>query len=189
METATLDKYGNVHVDRERLPVPKGMAQQSVTLKIYWDSLEVMDETYTTLAVLPRPNSLKQQKINWTQELEQIQNKPRAVPYTMVYSALPEVLQRYLSIDDLVYRKRRLKCLIQWLGKDYQIDQIAEAITHIAPHLWDEEGVVYQELYRTIHPEKPSPFDRLEESYTPSGVRNYEPVLEAYDVLTGEVWS
>lgn len=189
VETAKLDKYGNIHIDQERLPVPGGMAQQSVALKVYWDRLEVVDEAYKTLAILLRPFSLKQQEIDWIQELEQVKNKPRAVPYTTVYTALPETLQRYVDIADLPHRRRRVRCLIQWLGDGYRIDQIGGVVAHIAPHLWDEEGVIYQELYRTIHPEEPNHLDRLEESYTPSSVRNYEPVLEAYDALTGEVWS
>jgi len=58
LETARLDKYGNIHMDRERLSVPGGGAGQLVSLKVYWDRVEVMDEAHETIAVLPRPSSL-----------------------------------------------------------------------------------------------------------------------------------
>src|SRR5699024_12754309 len=99
-----LDKYGNIHMDRERLSVPGGGGGQLVFLKVYWDRVEVMDEAHETIAVLPRPSSLKQQEIDWVQALEQVKNKPRAVPYTVVYSALPKTLKRYLGIADLSHR-------------------------------------------------------------------------------------
>jgi len=184
--TANLDKYGSVHIDQERLSVPGGSAKQLVSLKMYWDHVEVLNEAYKTIAVLPRPFSLKQQELNWIQELEQLKNKPRAVPYTIVYSALSETLRRYLDISDLPDRSRRMKNLIKWLRDGYDIDQITKALSHIATYLWDEDGMVYQELYRTIHPEQ---LEYLEETYTPSDVRDYEPALEAYDALTSKGWS
>lgn len=184
-ETTKLDKYGKVHLDRERLQVPGGSAQQLVSLKIYWDRLEVLNKTYETLATIPRPFSLKQQEIDWMQELKQVLHKPKAVPYTVVYSALSETLKRYLSVTDLSHRKRRMGCLIQWLSDGYHVDQITIALDHVSPGLWGEEGLVYQELYRTIRPEAS---DYLEETYTPSHVRGYEPALDAYNALMGG-WS
>ncbi|WP_167751509.1 IS21 family transposase [Lentibacillus salicampi] len=188
LETAKLDKYGKVHIDQERLSVPGGGAQQLVSLKVYWDRVEVMNEAHEAIAVLPRPFSLKQQDIDWIQELEQVKNKPRAIPYTMVYSALPETLRRYLDVD-LPHRRKRMKNLLQWLNDGYRTEQVAEAVSHISSDFWDEAGVIYQELYRTIYPKTAGYLEDLEESYTPSSVRDYEPELGAYDNLIEMGWS
>ncbi|TRM11491.1 IS21 family transposase [Lentibacillus cibarius] len=189
LETSKLDKYGNIHMDKGRVSVPDGGAEQLVSLKVYWNRVEVMNETYETIATLPHPVGLKQQEMDWIRELKQVKDKPRAIPYTMVYTALPEILQRYLDPVDLPHRKKRISSLIRWLQDGYLIDQIAEAIASISPGLWRDEGVVYQELYRTMHPETADYLQSLEEGYTPSNVRDYEPALEAYDTLTRKVWS
>lgn len=189
LETARLDKYGNLHRDNERLSVPDGGANQPVSLKVYWDRLEVMDGANETLAVLLQPSSLKQQPFDWIRELEQVKHKPRAIPYTLVYSALPETLQQYLDVADLPHRKQRMGSLLQWLHDGYTINQTAEAVAHINSDLWNEAGVIYQALYRTVHAETAARFESLEETYTPSSVRDYEPELEAYDNLIGREWS
>lgn len=184
-EAAVLDKYGRARFDQTFLAVPGGTGQQRVALKVYWDRLEVMDEAYQTLGIIPRSYSLKQQKIDWVQELKQVKDKPRALPYTMVYSALPEPLQRYLEGTDLPQRKKRMNQLIKWLHDDCSIDRLAQAIRNTSSHLWNEEGVIYQELYRLMQPDT---FESLPEPYTPDEIRRYDPCLEAYDALMEEGW-
>ncbi|TFJ90234.1 IS21 family transposase, partial [Lentibacillus salicampi] len=189
LETARLDKYGNLHRDKERLSVPEGGAGQLVSLKVYWDQMEVLDEANEHLVTLPRSSSLNLQEFDWIQELRQVKHKPRAIPYTLAYTALPETLREYLDVADLPHRKQRIGSLLQWLHDGYPIDQISGAVAHISSDHWDEAGVIYQELYRTMHPEIATQLESLEESYTPSSVRDYEPELEVYDNLIGKGWA
>lgn len=182
LKTAKLDKYSRVRFEKEFYAIPKENALTPVVLKVYWDEVQVLNEEYKQIGVFSRPYSLKEQSIEWEAELQLIQHKPRAIPYSSVYSILPINLKAYVGIDDLNKRRIRVGHLIQWLQGGYTIDSINVAIEQISPELLDQEGVIYHRLYQGVHP-VPT-FEILAETYTPEVCREYDPDLTVYDVLS-----
>lgn len=182
LKTAKLDKYSRVRFEKEFHAIPKGNALTPVVLKVYWDEVQVLNEAYKQIGVFSRSYSLKEQSIEWEAELQLIQHKPRAIPYSSVYSILPIDIKSYVGIKDLNKRRSRVGQLIQWLQGGYTINSINVAIGEISPELLDQEGVIYQRLYQGVHPVRT--FEILAETYTPGVCREYDPDLTVYDVLS-----
>lgn len=182
LEATTLDKYGRVSFEGQKFSVAKGNLNESVLLKIHWDEVKVLGQNYEELGAFPRPYSFKERDIDWTAELAVIHKKPKAVTYAWIYSQLPLVLQRYVSIEELNKRRSRIGWILKWLNGGHSIDQIAQAVEHTSAYQHDQEGVMYHALYQASHPVVS--MEALEESYTPIDVRNYEPDLEMYDQLS-----
>ncbi len=178
---ASLDNYRRFRWEKEFFTVPSGAGHESVLIKAYWDRLEVLNSDYEKMAEFPRPYTFKEQVIDWKSELAIIQKKPRALEYTWVYSLLPERIQLYLNQLDSPVRKKRIAQLTKWLKEGYTINQVDNALAEVSVHLWDQEGIVYQSLYRQIHssPE----FEFLPEAHTPHELKDYEPDLNAYNRL------
>ncbi len=181
LSTAVLDKYGKVDFDGKRFTIPKGSYNETVLLKTYWDEVQVLNEQYELIGSFPRPYTFKDRAIDWIAELECIQHKPKAVPYSWIYSQLPSSLQAYLAVADLVRRKKRIGWFIKWLNAGHTVKTINQAIEHTSSYQHDQEGILYHTLYRLDSPHVDT--DALPESYTPEAVRHYDPDLNAYDQL------
>lgn len=179
---ATLDKYGKVDWDGQKFMVPRGRNHEHVLLKTYWDEVIVMNEQFETIGSFPRPYTFREREIDWVAELKLIHRKPKAVPYSWIYSQLPQTVRAYVSESDLSRRKKRLSWLIKWLEAGYCIDHIDQALTKTSVFQLDQESVIFHHLYRLTNP--PLDLDALPESYTPEEVRHYDPDLQAYDELT-----
>ena len=82
---------------------------------------------------------------------------------------------------DMSKRKERISRITRWLKEGYTIEQIAQAIAETSVHLLDEEGVLYQALYRQEHPI--STLESLPETHTPESFKGYDPDLESYNAL------
>lgn len=177
----TLDKYGKVDWDGRRFHVPKGKRHEPVLLKTYWDKVVVLNAQYEVLDAFPRPYTFKEREIDWVAELQLTYHKPKAVPYSWVYSQLPKAIQAYVNVSDLSKRKKRIGWLMKWLETGYTIDDIDQALSQISVYQLDQESVIFHTLYRLASP--PAIQDELTESYTPEEVRHYEPDLHAYDKL------
>jgi transposase len=184
LNTSVLDKYGRVEFEGQRYPIAKGRLNESVLLKIHWDEVEVLDQKYQKLGAFSRPYSFKEQEIDWKTELENIHKKPKAVTYAWIYSQLPLSIQSYVNITDLNKRKSRIGCLIKWINGGYTVDLISQAIQKTSIYQLDQEGVMYHTLYQISHPV--SSVEALEEHYTPTKLKNYDPDLAVYDRLSKE---
>lgn len=182
LEDGTLDKYGRIAFEGQHYPVAKGSVNESVWLKIHWDEVEVLNQDYARLGSFSRPYSFKEQAIDWITELELIHKKPKAVTYAWIYTQLPPSVQSYVEISDLSKRKSRVGWLIKWISSGYTINQVAQAIERTSVYQQDQEGVLYHALYQISHPT--SSMEVLEEPYTPTALKDYDPDLEAYDQLT-----
>lgn len=177
----TLDKYGKVNWDGQRIRIPKGKQHEPVLLKTYWDKVVVLNAQYEVLDTFPRPYSFKERGIDWVAELQLTHHKPKAVPYSWIYSQLPKVIQAYINVSELSKRKKRIGWLMKWLVAGYTIGDIDQALSQISVYQLDQESIIFHTLYRLASP--PSIQDVLTESYTPEEVRHYEPDLHAYDKL------
>ncbi|GGJ81447.1 transposase [Anoxybacillus voinovskiensis] len=181
VKSTSLDKYGRLRLDDASFSVAGGVAKQSVWMKVFWDRIEVFDTEYRMMEILPRPYTFQEKEMDWRRELELLRNKPKAIPYTMVFHALPESVQHYLIQADLPKRKGRVSRITGWLKEGYTMEQIAQAISETSAHLLDEEGVLYQALYRQEHPVWSA--ESLPEPYTPDAFKGYDPDLESYNLL------
>jgi transposase len=184
LDSAVLDNYGRVEFESQRYPIAKGRLNESVLLKIHWDEVEVLGQNYEKLGAFSRPYSFKEQEIDWKTELELIHKKPKAVTYSWIYSQLPPSLKSYVDISDLNKRKSRIGWSIKWITSGYTIDQIAQAIDRISVYQQDQEGVLYHALYQISHPALS--MESLEEYYTPTELKDYDPDLGVYDRLSKE---
>ena len=184
LDASVLDKYGRVEFEGQRYPIVKGRLNESVLLKIHWDEVEVLNQNYEKIGVFSRPYSFKEQAIDWKAELELIHKKPKAVTYAWIYSQLPPLIQGYVGLLDLNKRKSRIGLLIKWINGGYTVDQISQAIDRTSVYQQDQEGVLYHALYQISHPV--SSMEALEEYYTPTELKDYDPDLEVYDQLSKE---
>lgn len=182
LSTTKLDKYGKVDWDGVRFSVPKGTSHELVVLKTYWDQVIVLNEQYEQISTFPRPYTFKEREIEWIAELELTQHKPKAVPYSWIYSQLPSAIQNYVDVVDLHQRKKRVGWLIKWLKAGYTVDNVNTAIQHTSVYQQDQEGILYHKLYSLTCPQVDT--EALPESYTPSEVKDYDPDLHAYDQLS-----
>lgn len=184
LDSSMLDKYGRVEFEGQRYSIAKGRQNESVLLKIHWDEVEVLGQNYEKLGAFSRPYSFKEQAIDWKMELELIHKKPRAVTYAWIYSQLPSSLQSYVNMPDLNKRKSRIGWLIKWINGGYTVDQISQAIDRTSVYQQDQEGVLYHALYQISHPVLS--MEALEECYTPTELKDYDPDLGVYDRLAKE---
>lgn len=184
IESSVLDKYGRVAFEGEKYPVARGRSNESVLLKIHWDYVEVVDQDYNILGEFMRPYSFKEHAIDWKAELELIYRKPKATTYAWIYSQLPPSVQTYVNISDLNKRKSRIGWLIKWIDGGYTVDQISQAIERTSVYQHDQEGVLYHSLYQITHPV--AAMEALDEDYTPTIFKDYDPDLDVYDKLSKE---
>lgn len=181
LKGATLDKYGRFRWDRHFYTVPQGYAHDDVIIKIYWDRLVALRSDYQPMGEFPRPYTFKERGIEWQNELKGAAKKPKALEYTWVYGLLPKTIQVFLNQTEMAMRRSRIYQVIQWLKDGYSMDQISRAVEETSVELWDQDGNIYQSLYRQAHPA--FSFDTVSEGYTPEVLKGYDPDLEAYDQL------
>ncbi len=177
----TLDNYSRIRWDNQVFTVPNGSSYDPVIIKVYWDRLEVLRTDYKKVSEFPRPYTFKDREIDWEAELEVVRKKPKALEYTWAYSLLPQETQQYLKQPDSPDRIKRISQLIRWLREGYTINQVAVAIKETSFHLWDQESILYQSLYRQLHTD--SIFESVSEEHTPEELKGYDPDLEAYNIL------
>lgn len=181
LKGTTLDKYGRFCWDHHFYKVPSGGAHDAVLVKVYWNRLEVLREDYVKIAEFTRPYLFKEKEIDWQAELSLLHKKPKALEYAWVYSLLPQKVQAFLNHPEMAIRKRRIDQLTKWLKEGYTIDHTDQALEETAVHLWDHQGVLYQALYRQVHPSLT--FEVLSDKYTPETFKGYDPDLNAYNIL------
>ncbi|MCF8011052.1 MAG: IS21 family transposase [Clostridiales bacterium] len=182
LSNAILDKYGKVKWDGQHFSIPRGSRHENVLLKVYWDQVQVLNEQHEQIGSFPRPYTFKEREIDWMAELELIRIKPKAVPYSWVYSQLSKALQTYINISDLSKRKKRISWLIKWFETGYSMENINQAIENTSIYQQDQEGIICHALYQLANPQVST--NTLPENYTPEEVKNYDPDLSAYDQLS-----
>jgi transposase len=179
-ETATVDKYGRIKLDKYHYHgVPAGPGYR-VFLKASWDILQILNQDYEIIAQYPRVYHQEDAAVNWHVQFMLLSRKPGGVRHSVHYSFLPEPVQAYLSVEDKEELKQRLRLLSQ-LSKEYKIETLAVAITRAKENGQTEPGSIRHELYRLTNPE---PLLPIVEVYTPACLHGYRPDLSQYDQLT-----
>lgn len=181
-DTATVDKYGRITLDKHYYHgVPAG-AGASVIVKASWNTVEIFSKDYEAMVQYPRIYNQKAEAINWQAQFKLFSRKPRAAQHSVHFELLPAAIQDYLSssFSDTGELKRRLRFLSQLAG-DHELDTLAVAITQARQNGQTDAGAIRHELYRLTNPEQRLP---LLEEYTPACLHGYKPDLSQYDQLT-----
>lgn len=128
METAVVNKYGEIRVDEHTIPL-YGRVQpgKEVLVQTFWDRLVILSSSQQLIQEVPRPYTEKVAEIPWVQVFTNLLRKPRSVTHSQFIGMLPEELQQYVKIADVTVRKERLQALIHWCGV-YEMKQIQDVL-------------------------------------------------------------
>jgi transposase len=182
-DTATVDKYGRIKLDKHRYHgVPSG-AGERVILKAYWNRVQILNSNLEVIAQYPRIYHQDEEAVNWEAQFALFSRKPGAAQHSVHFELLPSPIQDYLSIGDTGELKCRLRLLSQ-LSREYELETMALAITHAKQSGQLDPGAIRHELYRLTTPERLLP---MLESYSPACLDEYRPDLSQYDHLTAGV--
>ena len=183
LDTARLNKYSELSFESVKYPLPQCKPEQRVLLKIKWDQIEVLDESYSKIFEFPRPYMDKVIEVEWRAVLRGLKRRPRSVRYSTFVSMMPEAVKTFLQEASIEECKTRLS-LVGHMLENYSINQIAEGLDELLP--WGErvETELAHVLYSLRHPEHhPNPFD---EPHTPAEIQGYDPGdLASYNELVG----
>lgn len=179
-DTATVDKYGRIKLDDYHYHGVPAYPGDRVFLKVYWDTVQILNQNYEAIVQYPRVYHHKEGAINWQVQFMLFSRKPGSVVHSVHFEFLPSSIQDYLSIEDNQELKQRLHLLSQ-LSKEHKIEALAIAITQAKQNSNIESGSIRHELYRLTTPEHILP---MLESYTPACLQGYRPDLSQYDQLT-----
>jgi hypothetical protein len=178
-DTATVDKYGRIKLDKHHYHgVPAG-AGERVILKAYWNTVQVLNSNLEVIVQYPRIYHQDEEAVNWEAQFALFSRKPGAVGHSVHFQLLPPPIQDYLSIEDTGELKCRLRLLSQ-LSREYKLETIGLAITHAKQRGQVDPGAIRHELYRLTTPERLLP---MLEAYSPVCLRDYRPDLSQYDQL------
>jgi transposase len=126
--TAVVNKYGEIRFEDTTIPlaglVPPG---SEVLIQTFWDRLAILTEEHQLVREVPRPYTGKTAEVPWAQVFANLLRKPRSVGHSQFVRMLPEAVQVYVGVADLILRKERLQALTYWCGV-YPIAQIAEVL-------------------------------------------------------------
>lgn len=178
LETAVTNRYSEFRVDGDVYHAPWAAPQQRVLVKVYWDRLEVLDETgAVVLGTLPRQYVFRAEKVDWAAELRIFVHKPRAVEQATYLKPLPEPVRRYIIEAPPDQRPQRIQTLIELFEAGHGLPRVTQLIAQ-ALRLGRTDVPALQVL---------SAYDRrpLQEPHTPAAVRNWQPNLERYNLLAG----
>lgn len=183
LDTGRLNKYRELAFENIKYPLPQCNAEQRVLLKVKWDRIEVLDESYSKIFEFPRPYTDRTMEIEWKAVLDGLKRRPRSVKYSTFVSMMPETLKCFLREGESETSKTRLS-LVRRLLESYTIEEIAEGLNEHMP--WDSriETLLEHALYKKRHPEfHPEPFQEL---HTPPEIQGYHPGdLANYNNLLG----
>jgi len=178
LETAVTNRYSEFRIDGDVYHAPWAAPRQRLLVKVFWDRLEVLDETgAVVLGTAPRQYIFRAEKVDWPAELRIFVHKPRAVEQATYLKPLPKPVRRYLIEAPLEERPQRIQALIELFERGRSLPQVTALITR-AVRLGRTDVPALQIL---------SGYDRrpLPEPHTPAVVRNWQPDLGRYDLLAG----
>ena len=182
-DTATVDKYGRIKLDKRHYHgVPAG-AGERVIVKAYWNTVQILNQNHEVIAQYPRIYCQDEEAVNWEAQFTLFSRKPGATQHSVHFKLLPSSVQDYLSIGNTQELKCRLGLLSQ-LSREHKLETVALAITHAKESGRIDPGAIRHELYRLTTPERLLP---MLEAYTPACLHDYRPDLGQYDQLTMEV--
>ncbi|WP_242225420.1 IS21 family transposase [Bacillus cereus group sp. BfR-BA-01380] len=174
LDTATVNKYGEITVDQEHFVLRKARLKQVIIVKKDWNQFtcftnegEIIYQDYRSYMNVKR-------EIPWDEILNDWERKPRSMRYSRFFPYLPERVQTYL-----LFKKEDNKKRINGLRKlliDYSFQQLNEL-------LQQEERLEREphELAFLLEAKNISYPDKWDEMHTPAVLVDYETDLGQYD--------
>jgi transposase len=175
-----VNKYGEVKLDGQAVPVARVKPGDTVLLKIRWNEVEVIDATHNKITTLPRSYMNKAIPLDWKHYLQMFRAKPRSLPYAAIFKQLSTNVQSWILQVQGDGRRSRVSWLLRMLDI-YPMDEIVRVLESPI----EDTTQLEHRLYRLRHPEMSYP--PVEESHTPAVLVGLEPELSRYDQLHRKV--
>jgi len=180
LHAAVVNKYGEIRVDDTTIPLLGQVAPGTeVMIQMYWDRLIILNPQHENIREVPRPYTGRTAEIPWPQVFSGWLRKPRSVTHSQFLRMLPEVLQTYVTVQEVTTRKDRLKALSHW-SEVYTMEQIQEALELLGT---DAAVSRITAILGMKHGSRDVPAT-WEETLSPPGTRT-ENSLQRYDRLMG----
>ena len=179
LDSAVVNKYGEIRTDKLSLPLFKVTPGTQVLLKVWWDKVDVLNQQYVLIATIPRPYTGKTAQLPWTEVLKGLLRKPRSVNHSQFIRMLPDKTKEYLLTANLEERRQRLAAMVNWSSL-YEIQHINQVLTHFEqlPGIAEISALLHLKFTgatRIAH--------GFAENYTPSQLKGTGPDLSRYDSL------
>lgn len=179
LDSAVVNKYGEVRTDKISIPLFKVTPGTQVLLKVWWDKVEVLNQQYVHIATIPRPYTGKTAEIPWCEVFKGLLRKPRSVNHSQFVRMLPEKTRQYLLTADMEERRQRLAAMVNWISL-YEIHNINQVLAYFDPLPGIAE---ISSLLNLKFGGGKRLVQGFTESYTPSRLRGMGPDLSRYDSL------
>ncbi|NGP46021.1 IS21 family transposase [Bacillaceae bacterium SIJ1] len=179
------DKYGFIRTDGKQYSTSPRFAGQSVTAKISFDEVILLDEKEETIVRHPRLYGTAKKSMDWQPYLALMAKRPAALKYSSLYDQLPEAWRDFFQ-RCTVEEKRSAIQLLAIILKDQDFSLSIEALKiaskHGHPTAETIKHVYYQlvngrGIRETISLSTPLPTT----SGTPRGLNHYDKLIR----LTG----
>lgn len=181
LDFVKVNKYGEVKLDGQSVPVTQVKPGDTLLLKIRWNEAEVIDAAHNKITTVPRPYMNQAIPLDWKHYLHVFRCKPRSLPYSAIFKQLPKSVQSWiLQAQQGDLRRSRVSWVLRMLDM-YQMDEIARVLQSPV----EDTTQLEHSLYRMRHPEMP--YEPLKESHTPPGLVGMEPDMSKYDQLHRKV--
>ncbi len=176
LKTARGDKFGKVRYEKETYHLPNATSQP-VLLKLWWDKVEILDQSQRCLGTFPRQYTLKAQPIDWKGYFEVFVQKPRGARHSVMYRFLPQAVLSYLEESE--HYRERLKFIGTLLAEGFGIDAVSKALEKTQSRSYNQ-ALIRHLLYQ---PASDKPLEKLDETHTPVSVKHYTPQIAVYERL------
>lgn len=124
-ERMKANKYGEIHLDKVKVYVPRAYNYINLSIVKYWDRFKVLSPHGEILLEDNRPYMHRNREIPWRSILTSWLGKPRSVTYSRFSTYLPGRIYEYVSISNLTIRKERLNWILNLLVT-HEMSQINE---------------------------------------------------------------
>ena len=149
-QKASVNKYGEITLDKTQIHIPKSYALGHVEVILYWDCFSVYTNQGKLLFSDHRPYMNKRRDIEWSEILKTWLTKPRCVLYSRFAPYLPLRIREHLAIDSIPIRKERIMWLLGVIVQynmqeiDARFYELIEPTTEAHP--WDVDWDIYDQL-------------------------------------------
>ncbi|MCP8971382.1 IS21 family transposase [Ectobacillus ponti] len=174
IDTAAINKYGEITVDQTRFVIRKTVTKQHLIVKKEWDQFTCLTNDGEVVYQDYRPYMHVKRDIPWKEIFTDWEGKPRSMRYSRFFPYLPERVQAYLLFKKEDMRKR-ISGMRQLIG-DVSFEQLQELLQQ---EEWLEREP--HELKFLLKAKNASYPEKWGETYTPSVLVNYETDLGQYD--------
>ena len=176
IDSCKLNKYNEITVDKQTINVFDAKPLSDVLVKIKWDVIEILDNEYNPISIVPRAYTGKTKDVPWLEVFKGFRRKPRSITHSQFAKMLPSNIKEYITAEDYEKRRDRINSFIGYLSV-YQIDSIEKAIETLGQEA--EANDITMLLHKisghsTIYKNELDDNDILPESIQKSDMRLYD---------------